>query len=823
MLSKLKNVAIGSLVSTLLPLAATAVDVNDNYSTVVVEKWVNDSSDQAVQLLDVMTCIAGRGGVSQPGFANKSWIGIVDEAKCGIQPDDTSGGDKKSTVQFTSSLASTGGTQEVVGYMEQSDGNKVIMNMQIKQSVSSLPPYGEWYASFYFVGDETKDFANQPTGVFHGMGKVEKVGNDIVVLSAHSQSDSESPNLETKIVYEGADVDDVTFAYKQSGFSGGQEQYNGTNVGKASATELYTGFVNSGGFQAEMAKCKKRDSVWNSAWLGALYDTTTGARLKLTTPPFQFTVDSDSSRGHARKSNSWMDNDTLRLGLDLSANTIAVTRDDTSAKVTMQWTPTNMETKSFLTFSPATNDMFNSGEGVDGKAKWDGIDLLVDQNGNYPSGDGVYETSIDTKTRVWSNFYNSEFTYDGTTSPGTWKMINMTPFSSSDYPTSGTSAHYKCYGTYNCPHMDGDDGNMNPTLDEYKSIIAGSSSWWNEFHGSRDNNHNGSTEFDYYLTAITPPTGYLGATLYWDKDGSQSLTSNDLPVMFKFNIASVYDASNGGWIRKVLEHGDDKDTDDITFFTTDGNAPSDSNSLNSEQMWGTLIPATSSCTSSNWDTCSDAVEFTTRQYVYDQPLIPIDASGTPIDISPVMKMKYTQDLTKDLNYNGGTPIVIPATFSSGDWVEWLSKSCTPGMTGDLATDGDDSTCQIDVDLTKFNDKTFNIRYDGELNDLPGYYDRGQNTFYRLINPQDGQLFTNMADEKTYKFKALGIDEVFVPQANASDCDDGVKFTAIPSGFADADLPSLTDTTTYPRPTQKWSDKPTAPSCVFEDDVETNCD
>ena len=145
------------------------------------------------------------------------------------------------------------------------------------------------------------------------------------------------------------------------------------------------------------------------------------------------------------------------------------------------------------------------------------------------------------------------------------------------------------------------------------------------------------------------------------------------------------------------------------------------------------------------------------------------------------------------------------------------------MTGDLATDGDDSTCQIDVDLTKFNDKTFNIRYDGELNDLPGYYDRGQNTFYRLINPQDGQLFTNMADEKTYKFKALGIDEVFVPQANASDCDDGVKFTAIPSGFADADLPSLTDTTTYPRPTQKWSDKPTAPSCVFEDDVETNCD
>jgi len=815
MFCKLKNIAIGSLVSTLLPLGATAADVNDNYSTAVVEKWVNDSSDQAVQLLDIMTCIAGRGGVSQPGFANKSWIGIVDEAKCGIQPDDTSGGDKKSTIQFTSSLAATGGTQEVVGYMEQSDGNKVIMNMQIKQSVDSLPPYGEWYASFYFVGDQTKDFANQPSGVFHGMGKVEKVGTDVVVLSAHSRSSSDSPNLETKIIYEGADVDDVTFAYKQSGFSGDMAAYNGTNIGKASATELYTGFVNSGGFQSSMAQCKKRNSVWNSAWLGALYDTTTGARLKLATPPFQFTVDSDSSRGHARKSNSWMDNDTLRLGLDPVANTIAVTRDDTSAKVTMQWTPTNMETKSFLTFSPAANDMFNSGEGVDGKAKWDGTDLFVDQNGNYPLGDGVYETSIDTKTRVWSSFYNSEFAYDGTTSPGTWKMINMTPFSSSDYPASG-SAQYKCYGTYNCPHMNGSDGNMNPTLAEYKSIIAGSSSWWNEFHGSRDGTHSGSTEFHYYLTAITPPTGYAGATLYWD-DEKDGLDTDDKPVMFKFNIASVYDADNG-WHTKAMEHG----SSTAVFFTTDGNAPSGSNYLDSEQMWGTLIPATSSCTSSNWDTCSDAVEFTTRQYIYDQPLIPKDASGTPIDISPVMKMKYTQDITKDLNYNSGTPIVIPATLSSGDWIEWLSKSCTPGMSGDLDLDGDDSTCQINIDLTAFNDKTFNIRYDGELNDLPGYYDRGQNTFYRLINPQDGQLFTNMADDKTYKFKALGIDEVFVPQANPASCDAGVKFTAIPSGFEGADLPSYTNTTTYPRPTQTWDDKPAAPSCVFEDDVETNC-
>ena len=43
MFCKLKNLAIVCLVSTLLPLAATAADLNDNFGTAVVEKWVNDS------------------------------------------------------------------------------------------------------------------------------------------------------------------------------------------------------------------------------------------------------------------------------------------------------------------------------------------------------------------------------------------------------------------------------------------------------------------------------------------------------------------------------------------------------------------------------------------------------------------------------------------------------------------------------------------------------------------------------------------------------------------------------------------------------------
>ena len=815
---KLKSLVIGSLLSFIAPTVLMAADANDNYTTATVEKWVNDESNNAVGLLDIMSCFAGQGGVSRAGFANKSWIALVDEVKCGMDNGDTSGQDKKATIQFTSSLASVGGTQEVLGYMVQSDGQKVVMNMQIKKSASALPPYGDWYSSFYFVNDADKNFTNQTGTVIHGYGEVKQVGSDVVVMSAHTPLGPDTPSIETRIVYAGGSVADVTYNYKLSGLSGGAAFMNGFYLGKANATELYTGFVNTSDvFQDNRAQCKKRDSIWQSTWLGALYDTTTNARLKLATPPFRFTVDSDKSRGEARKDGAWMENNTLRMKLDPVTNTVAVTRSDTDAAVTLQWTPTRMATKSYTTFEPATNDMFNSGEGTDGRAKWDGTDLKVDRDGNSANG---YEASVDRVTRVWSSFYDSEFAYVGSTTPGTWKMINMIPFASGSYPSSGASAKYKCFATYNCPHTNNGNGNINPTLAEYKAIVADTSTdWWQEFHGGKDRTHSNTTEFHYYLTAITPPTGYLGATLYWD-DEKDGLDTDDKPVMFKFNVANEVEASDGQWAQKVVEHGEDT----VRYFTTDSNALNDarSNELQSDEMWATLIPETSSCNASNWHNCSDAVEFNARQWVYDHPLIAKDASGAVIDLSPTMKMKYTQAIADDLNYNGGTPISIPATFSSGDWIEWLSERCVPGMTGDLDADGDNSTCQIEIDLTKFSGKVLNIRYDGEMNNLPGYYDRAQDTFYRLINPKDGAIFTNMADDKTYKYKALGIDEVFVTQTNAASCGAGVKFTSTPTGFAAADLPSYSDTTKT-RPSQIWNTKPTAPSCILEGDVETNCD
>ena len=65
----------------------------------------------------------------------------------------------------------------------------------------------------------------------------------------------------------------------------------------------------------------------------------------------------------------------------------------------------------------------------------------------------------------------------------------------------------------------------------------------------------GNTEFHYYLTAVTPPAGYAGATLYWD-DEKDGLDTGDKPVMFKFNVANSYDAMMVSGLKSVMIHGE---------------------------------------------------------------------------------------------------------------------------------------------------------------------------------------------------------------------------------------------------------------------------
>ena len=70
-----------------------------------------------------------------------------------------------------------------------------------------------------------------------------------------------------------------------------------------------------------------------------------------------------------------MENEYLRLGLDPAANTIAVTRADTNAAVTCSGPLPEWKPKATVAFTPASGDMFNTGEVL---MVWlDGMELIL--------------------------------------------------------------------------------------------------------------------------------------------------------------------------------------------------------------------------------------------------------------------------------------------------------------------------------------------------------------------------------------------------------------------------------------------------------------
>ena len=120
----------------LIPLLGSAANPNDKLSTAVVERWVSDESDDGVMLIDLMACFMKEAGVSLEGFGEKTWTALVDEKVCEINAsEETSTQDQKATVTFVSQLAVS--TQTLVGHMEMSNGQKVVMNAILEKVMMS--------------------------------------------------------------------------------------------------------------------------------------------------------------------------------------------------------------------------------------------------------------------------------------------------------------------------------------------------------------------------------------------------------------------------------------------------------------------------------------------------------------------------------------------------------------------------------------------------------------------------------------------------------------------------------------------------------------
>lgn len=339
-MKNLKKIIFVASLSVLIPLLGVA-NPNDKLSTVVVEKWVNDESDQGVMLIDLMACVMKEGGVSLTGFGEKTWTALIDEKVCEINPsEETSTQDQKATVTFVSQLALT--TQTLVGHMEMSNGQKVVMNATLEKSKDEQGPYGIWASSFYFVptngeGKTLTELLAAGENVFYGFGEIKMSGSDVVVMSAQTPLDGNMPLSKSKITYANGSKTDVTYVLR-----GETDAGSGMQLGKASATHFFSRSSDGdGNFTAETdaqqpPMCKARDKKWISTWKAALYDEN-GDRLKPTNGPFQFKVKGKTTneRGQINNRHVWFDDELEGMKLSPVNPTLTVVRNDTGAEVTL--------------------------------------------------------------------------------------------------------------------------------------------------------------------------------------------------------------------------------------------------------------------------------------------------------------------------------------------------------------------------------------------------------------------------------------------------------------------------------------------------------
>jgi hypothetical protein len=236
--------------------------------------------------------------------------------------------------------------------------------------------------------------------------------------------------------------------------------------------------------------------------------------------------------------------------------------------------------------------------------------------------------------------------------------------------------------------------------------------------------------------------------------------------------------------------------------------------------------------------CPHSIDWQANPWAHDHTIYATKADGSIIPIDPQRKFKYTTDLKEDLNCNpdaGGncSPLKFPALFQENQWVEWLKKPCDENLPGD-GWDADAKQCWVELNIANFDNTSITVGYDDEVHDIPGYFDRRINTFFRLANPSDGTEFTEVVTDgstpKTYRYKALGIDTMMLPLIirgegdDAGDIDlaqcDAISFNTVQANHTPSDLPVLTDKVwvspdddakPYSMPSQMWNDKPTIAS------------
>ena len=676
--------------------------------------------------------------------------------------------------------------------------------------------------------------------VFYGFGEIKMSGSDVVVMSAQTALDGNMPLSKSKITYANGSKTDVTYGIRL--------EAEGTLMqsGRASATHFTSRFSDGNGEfkDAQMPEtCKARDKKWISSWKASLYDED-GNRLQLANGPFQFKIKGKTvnERGQINNRNVWFDDELEGMKLSPLNPSLTVIRNDTGSEVVLNMVPYFMEKTKLVPFAPTVGDKFEGGGGDNNtRGVWDGTKLVITRAGN--------PLEIDEVVRVYSTFYDAEYVYTpkrlitGATK-GAFQEIVRVRVTAKDYPEG--IAEYKCFGDWGCPHIEGAEGRLSWTLENYMGLgEVGGDFNYDSFelatHGMKiAAGRSGTKVHTYFMTPLDQAGAFKPGTLYYDNDDGGTLNTADKALEFKFNVSNVYN-DEGQSEKQVVKWGEA--TAAKWELAVDSNVP-----VRTPHMHAQLIPVEKvidkTCglntggdrdfTYDFWN-CPHTITWQAGSWSHDNTIYATQGvGGSIVPIDPEKKFTYTTAIKDDLNCNPGAdgdckPLLFPARFRNNQWIEWLNKPCSATISGaDGSWNAESQTCDANLAITGFNNQKITVGYDGELRGLPGYYDVRLNQFFRLANPKDGTKFTEVvydqSEPKEYAYKALGIDEMYLPILDENNLPlltacDTIKITAVPTNNTNSDLPQLTNKiwvsptggTAYSMPSQTWNEKPTIAS------------
>ena len=779
------------------------------------DKWSEDMANEFVSMPNSFACIiSNSGGEANP---NGSWTALIDEAACGLAEPDAQGATVYSSSAMQSSRASNNSAQEVTAWFNATGGMRYIANVTLKKGADTLPPFGEWYFSFYNAGTlsgSTWTTYTKDTSTDYGYVDISPSGNDIAILVATEMNMEQNMGAFTgvidddtyaKVLFVGGSSDNTKFVGSSNNVITNKATGNDTGMGdgysmvagSTSSTHYFRVNLNqAGAVVTGTDACFDRTQQFETTHQSGLFNATTGAKVDLT-GGFGFTK-SDGTRGYLGPWGVWIDGGETNF--TTNSRSLAITNDD-SVSYTLKWAPGTLQQMSFTSETLANGDTFKmwydeGGEEV--TAVWDNANSRFTLTGSTVN---ATLSSTNWERYMWSDVKRANVIWTG---GNTVKLQNRKDVTFSSTLADATST--KFYSKYANGLQHTKASSLPYTLSAFNSAN-------NTFELMYDNATANAAK-TYFFTGSTPGGSYEPNTLYLDT-GNGELSTDDKPIRFDF---ALNDQKN-----ESTDYGNSDAT--ASFTHNDSKWPGGNMSLvlasEADTTGDTCDKAGgdySGCTSYEWQFGAMPWNHSTAAY---------DASGAAVTLDDPIMIEYTYVATDDRN--NGMSINIRTQDEYNPLTGCSAIQDSGNSTTDSNGDAYGESCS-NITPASYAGRKFLLEYDGQdVHGMPGMdvctddLCQGMKYWVRLLNLKDGTELTDTKGDK-YVFLANGVSSTFQPAAGVGDCS-AISFTSLADlGIAASDLPGAVNrsSTAYPLPSSAWTDAPTTSKCTVTMGDTSNC-